>query len=163
MRAFTGAVPPAPQIVVPRFQNGRWDFEEQMGQKPYVGFVYVIYDTILNRAYLGKKSYRGAGQLNHGDESDWKRYKSSSPILKQFWAAGRPMDEFEFVCIEQYRTKGGLAYAEAWSQAFCEVPTTVYFYNTRMEAVSWKVNEPISERHKAHLIKLLERMKESRK
>jgi hypothetical protein len=162
MRPFTGVVPPAPEIIVPRFDNGRWQFEEQMGGKEFVGFVYVIYDKVLNRAYLGKKLYRGHGQVNKGLESDWKRYKSTSGILKELWKAGRPLEEFEFICIEQYRTKGSLSYSETWSQCFVEAPTTKYFYNTRVEAVSWSVKEAITLRHKTHLIKLLERMNENR-
>ncbi len=161
MKPFTGIVPPAPEIVVPRFDNGRWHFEEQMGGKEFVGFVYVIYDKVLNRAYLGKKLYRGHGQVNKGLESDWRRYKSSSTLLKDMWKE-RPMSEFEFVCIEQYRTKGALSYSESWSLAFVEAPTTKYFYNTRLEGVSWKVSEAITVRHKQHLVNLLERMNENR-
>lgn len=160
MRPFTGIVPATAPIIVPRFNNGRWQFEEQMGDKAFVGFVYVIYDTILKRAYLGKKLYRGRGKVNMGVESDWRKYKSSSKLLKDMWTE-RPMDEFEFVCMEQYKMPGALAYAETWSLAFVEAPTTKLFYNTRIEAVSWPVREAITVRHKQHLINLLERMDEN--
>lgn len=131
-----------------KFDNGHWLFEEQMGKG--VGFVYVIRDNILNRFYLGKKLYYGMGALNKGKESNWKKYSSSSKIISEL-LKHRPKDEFDFVCLEQYMTKGTLSYAETWSLCTVEVPTSPIWYNTLIEKVSWKVKEPISERHKKRL------------
>ena len=132
------------------FNNGHWQFPEQMGGDEYVGFIYVIRDKYLQRCYLGKKTYRGSGKLNKGVESDWKRYKSSSNLLKDMFKE-RPKEEFEFICIEQYRTKGTLSYSETWSLCAVEAPTSKVFYNTLIEKVSWPVKEAITVRHKERL------------
>lgn len=132
--------------------NGHWEFPEQMGP-PSVGFIYIIYDKVLNRAYLGKKAYLGAGKLNKGKDSGWRKYVTSSGLMKELLAV-RPREEFEFICVEQYKTKGTLSYAETWSLCAIEAPTNVAFYNTRIEAISWPVREPISERHKTRLFQI---------
>lgn len=155
---FTGTLPKTTKPPLPKFNNGHWEFPEQMGTKGYVGFIYVIYDTILDRAYLGKKQFLGMGQLNKGKESNWKKYTSSSKVLNELIKV-RPREEFEFICIEQYKTKGTLAYSESWSLCYVEAPTTKNFYNTLIEKVTWPVKEPITERHKARLETILERIK----
>lgn len=139
----------------PVVKNGHWSFPEQMGGKDYAGFIYVIRDTILKRCYLGKKAYYGKGKLNHGQESDWRRYKSSSKLLAEMFKE-RPIEEFEFICIEQYKTKGTLSYSETWSLCLLEAPTTKWLYNVRIEGVSWPVREPISDRHKERLQRIID-------
>lgn len=139
--------------------NGHWLFPETMGNG--VGFVYVIYDTVLNRAYLGKKMYRGMGKLNKGKESNWRKYASSSNLLDTMLKE-RPKEEFEFICLEEYKTKGTLSYSETWSLCLVEAPTTKEWYNQRIEAVSWSVKEPVTARHKARLQVLIDRIKNAR-
>jgi hypothetical protein len=129
-----------------------------MGESPYVGFIYAIYDKVLNRAYIGKKSYRSSGPVNRGKESNWRKYTSSSKLINDLLKV-RPKSEFDFICIEQYKTKSGLNYSETWTLCFVEAPTTVNFYNTLIEKVSWNIKEPITERHKKTVIELLERIK----
>ena len=141
--------------------NGHWDFPEQMGQGN-VGFIYVIYDKVLNRAYLGKKQFVGTGKLNKGKESNWKKYTSSSKLLNEL-LKNRPKEEFEFICIEQYKTKGTLSYSETWSLCLVEAPTTKEWYNTSVEAVSWPVKENVSSRHKSRLLAIIERIENERK
>lgn len=136
--------------------NGHWDFPEEMGNG--VGFIYVIYDSYLNRGYLGKKQYRGAGALNKGQESNWKKYTSSSKVLNELLKV-RPVEEFEFICIEQYKTKGTLSYSETWSLCLVEAPTSDRWYNTLIEKVSWPVKEPITDRHKERLLNVMNRIK----
>ena len=136
--------------------NGIWDFPEQMGVG--VGFIYVIFDTVLKRAYLGKKSFTKTVK-GRTLESDWKDYKSSSKLVAEL-LSNRPLEEFEFICLEMYKTRGTLSYAETWSLCFAEVPTTRSWYNTRIEAVAWSVKEPVSTRHKERLLKIMERMKD---
>jgi hypothetical protein len=126
--------------------NGHWSFPEAMGVGS--GFVYIIRDHILKRFYIGKKAYR---KMN-GTPADWKYYISSSNLMGELLKV-RPKAEFDFVCLEQYKTKGTMSYAETWSLCFVEAPTTVMFYNTRIEKVSWSVKERITERHKERLIK----------
>jgi hypothetical protein len=156
--AYTGSLPNTVVKSTPRFNNGHWIFEEQLGGKDYVGFIYVIYDKVLNRAYIGKKHFYLAGKLNKGQESQWRKYKSSSTVLAEMFKE-RPKDEFEFQVLEQYKTKGTLSYSESWSLCFVEAPTSKVFYNTLIEKVSWAVKEPISDRHKQRLVELLERIK----
>lgn len=140
------------------FSNGHWEFPEQMGGLEYTGFVYAIYDSVLNRSYLGKKMYREAGKLNKGKESDWKKYASSSPVIAEFLKE-RPKEEFEFICLEQYRTKGTLSYSETWTLCFVEAPTNRCWYNTRIEAVSWPVKEGVTQRHKDRLQEVINKTK----
>lgn len=136
------------------FNNGHWKFPEQMGAKQYTGFIYVIRDPILKRFYLGKKLYRGTGKVNKGVESNWRKYSSSSKLLAEMFKE-RPIDEFEFICVEEYKSKGALAYSETWSLCLVEAPTTLSWYNTRIEAISWSVKEGITDRHKDRLTKIL--------
>lgn len=139
--------------------NGHWEFPDKMGP-PYIGFIYAMYDPVLGRAYIGKKVYLGTGQKNRGKDSGWRNYVSSSNLLKELFQH-RPVSEFEFICIEQYKTKGTLSYAETWSLCMAEAPTSKLFYNTRIESVSWSVKEPISERHKERLSMIIKRVKEN--
>ena len=66
----------------------------------------------------------------------------------------RPKEEFDFICVEQYKTKGTLSYAETWSLCLVEAPTSNLWYNTLIEKVSWSVREPISDRHKERLARI---------
>lgn len=149
---FEGAIPKSngtkSGIVTTKFNNGHWLFPEQMGDG--VGFIYVIRDHVLQRLYLGKKQFYGTGKLNKGQESNWKKYVSSSKVLAELLKV-RPKDEFEFICIEQYQTKGTLAYSETWSLCLVEAPTSPVWYNTLIEKVSWNVREKITDRHKDRL------------
>jgi hypothetical protein len=153
---FEGTLPTLTKSVVTtkktKFDNGHWHFPEQMCVG--VGFIYVIRDNVLERLYLGKKSYFGAGKLNKGKESDWKKYASSSKVLKELYKH-RPKEEFDFICLEQYKTKGTLSYAETWSLCLVEAPTSNVWYNTLIEKVSWPVKEPVSERHKDRLKRVM--------
>lgn len=116
-----------------------------------MGFIYVIRDNVLERFYLGKKLFRGSGKLNFGKESNWRHYRTSSELLKEVFKHRPVEEEFEFICLEQYKTKGTLSYAETWTLCLVEAPTTKTWYNTRIDEVSWSVREPISDRHKERL------------
>lgn len=146
---FEGILPKSDSRTITKtFDNGHWLFPEQLGDG--VGFIYVIRDNILQRFYLGKKTFRGAGKLNYGKESNWKRYTSSSntigTLLKE-----RPREEFDFIVLETYKARGALSYAETWTLCLVEAPTNVTWYNTRIEKVSWPVKEMITQRHKMRL------------
>ena len=153
---FRGKVPEAPDGPA-GLRNGHWSFPEQMGGSEshgHVGFIYVIRDNVLERLYLGKKLYYGMGKLNRGKESNWRTYTSSAKILSEMLKV-RPKDEFDFICIEQYRTKGTLSYSETWSLCYVEAPTSNTWFNKRIEDVSWNVKERITDRHKERLNKVL--------
>lgn len=138
--------------------NGKWDFPEEMGGPNFIGFIYVLYDRVMHRAYLGKKSYyeKKAGKTV---PSDWRTYSSSSDYVKEM-LRGRPSDEFEWVAIEQYRTKGTLAWAETASLCYAQAPTTKWWYNKRIEGISWKVSEAITQRHMDRLNAIISTLKE---
>lgn len=144
-----------PRLVNHLQENGHWDFPEPLGNG--VGFVYVIYDNYMNRAYLGKKQFKGTGKLNNGVESNWKKYTSSSKVLNSLIKI-RDRSEFEFIALEQYRAKGALSYAESWSLCLVEAPTTDNWYNTLIEKVSWSVKERVTDRHKERLTRIIERV-----
>jgi len=139
-------------LSVPDFDNGHWLFPEKMGEG--VGFIYVVRDNYLEKFYLGKKFFHGHGKLNKGMESNWRKYVSSSNLLKTMFGE-RPKEEFDFVCLEQYEMKGALSYAETWTLCLVEAPTTEDWYNTRVEKVSWRVRERITERHKERLERVM--------
>lgn len=147
---FKGAIPET-SLVLPKFNNGHWTFEEQMGTTSHCGFIYVIRDKALKMLYLGKKTYRSNGKLKAGTETNWRKYKSSSPVLKEMWKERPIYDEFEFICIEQYKMKGALGYAETWSLCHVEAPTKDHWYNRLVEKVAWNVKEGITDRHRARL------------
>ena len=153
---FSGTVPPVTtpvKVLKPtKHKNGHWMFPEQMGG--HVGFIYVIRDTVLKRFYLGKKLFYGTGQLNKGKESNWRKYTSSSDVLNEL-LKHRPKEEFDFICIEQYKTKGTLSYSETWSLCLVEAPTSKQWYNTLIDKVTWSVKEAISDRHKERLQKAI--------
>lgn len=139
-------------------KNGHWDFPSEMGGV-HVGFIYVVFDKVLGRAYLGKKAYKGAGQYNRGKGTEWESYTSSSKIVNELIKANGK-DTFEFIVLEQYKTKGTLSYAETWSLCFVESPTSDLWYNKRIEKLSWVVKEPITQRHKDRLQMVLGKMKD---
>jgi len=133
--------------------NGRWSFDEQMGANREVGFIYVIKNLKTGRLYLGKKLFVGFGKLNKGQESNWRSYVSSNKEIQEDIKLNGD-SHLEFICLEQYKSKGALAYAETWSLCFVEDPTLGLCINKRIEAISWVVREPISERHKERLRKI---------
>jgi hypothetical protein len=128
-------------------ENGHWDYPETLGTASYVGFIYVIKDVVNSKLYLGKKSFRGSGVLNKGQKSNWPWYISSSKELSES-VKMNGKDNFEFIAIEQYATKGGLSYAETWS--LCHVHALVHkekWYNGMIGEISWKIREPPTQRH----------------
>jgi len=136
--------------------NGHWHFEEDMRSKPKaVGFIYIIKDIAERRLYLGKKSYVGAGKKNKGVESNWKWYISSSKLLSAS-IKENGKDNFEFYCVEEYCTKGGLSFAETWSLCSVEALNEgSIWYNGLIGKVSWKVKEAVTERHKKRLTQII--------
>jgi hypothetical protein len=136
--------------------NGHWDFEEQMGVKKHIGFIYLIRNTVTNRCYIGKKQYRGTGKLNKGEVSNWPWYISSSKELSNdIKTYGKEM--FDFICLEEYTAKGALSFAETWSLCHVEAPSNPdKWYNVLINKVSWSVKEPITNRHKLTLETLIE-------
>lgn len=116
-----------------------------------IGFVYMIVYEETNQKYIGKKNYKGMGKLNKGQASNWKTYTSSSSYLNEL-IKEKGKDRFKFYILEQYYTVGGLSFAETWSQTTVETPSkNDEFMNRFIAKVTWKVNEPVTERHKRRL------------
>jgi hypothetical protein len=148
--------PPPPKLIGVHHRlginNGKWKFPEQMGLGKKQGFVYVIRDNFMKRFYLGKKMYthkvRGT---NYREQSNWRTYQSSSNTMKEMLRV-RPIDEeFEFICIEEYERPSSVTFAETWSLCVVEALHTDQWYNGRIEEVTWKITERISQRHKDRL------------
>ena len=138
------------------FDNGHWQFGGKRMQ-PYdrMGFVYCIRHRASGIMYLGRKNYLLQGR-DAGFESDWRNYSSSSKKLKS-WIEREGEAAFYFIVLEEYKTPGGLGYAETWSMMHARTPENPHrFLNKSVEAVSWHSREPITARHIERLNKLLE-------
>lgn len=132
----------------PKPNNGKWKFPVEMGL-PYVGFIYIIRDRYMKKFYIGKKHFlsreRGRDVI-----SNWKKYNTSSKILKEMFAE-RPAEEFDFIVLEMYKGKASLTFAECWSLCKVEAPTCKNWYNTMIDRCSWNIKEKITDRHKERL------------
>jgi hypothetical protein len=64
------------------------------------------------------------------------------------------MQDLEFICLEQYKTKSGLSYAETKSLVLVDAPLTDMWLNKRIEEVAWNVKEPMSDRHYNKLMEM---------
>jgi len=121
------------------------------------GFVYVIVDNVMGMGYIGKKGYmsNAGGRLQ---QSNWRTYLSSSNTLKLIFEH-RDLTEFSFICIEEYKSKGDLAYAESWSLFKVKaLEKQAFWYNKGIESVSWAVKVPPTERHKGRLDEAVRRV-----
>jgi len=137
--------------------NGRWLFPSELGHDGHLGFIYVIHDCLEDKYYLGKKQYFGTGKANKGIISNWQWYISSS---KELSASIQTHGEeaFEFIVLEEYRTKGTLSYAETWSLMYVETPSNQdRWYNKLVNGVSWTCREKITQRHKDRLQMVLDK------
>ena len=135
--------------------NGHWLFDKAMNPNDYVGFIYLIYDTRRGKMYIGKKQYKGTGSVNKGQETNWRWYSSSCTELSDNIRA-RGREDFLFYVIEEYRSKGGLSYAESWSLFHVQAPVfRDKWYNTLINKVSWAVKEPITKKHMFRLTEIV--------
>lgn len=136
--------------------NGHWKFPDQLGANGEFGFIYVIRNLMTGRCYLGKKQFYSTGKLNKGLVTNWQWYISSSKELsEEIKSLGK--DDFEFVVLEHYKNRGTLGYAETWSLMHAETPTNrEMWYNMLVNKVSWPVKEPITDRHKERLQKIID-------
>ena len=144
--------PKDPDALLP---NGHWDFPEQMGGPEYFGFIYLIEDTLHDKFYIGCKRYRSEAKDNKGGDSGWRTYVSSSKNIAGAIAERGDKSSFRFYCLEQYKIRGTIGWAETWSLCRAEVlSNSAKWYNGLIQKVSWRVREHITERHKARLISI---------
>lgn len=138
--------------------NGHWEWDQtdMLGTGKNTGFIYVICDLVESRLYLGKKQFVGAGKINKGQQSNWQWYISSSTELSAS-VKMNGKENFRFVAIEQYKSKGALSYAEVWSLLHVQSPVFKHkWYNILINKVSWRVSEPPTQRHRERLHKLMD-------
>jgi len=95
--------------------NGRWKFTRQMAGYGYKGFLYYIKIKPTGDIYIGKRKY--------ATKTDWRTYKSSSNLLKQLYKELEP-GEIEYICIDEYKSLCGLAFAETYILATLKAPFT---------------------------------------
>jgi hypothetical protein len=142
-------------------QNGHWLFPEPMFQNKQVGFVYGIRNRHDGSLYIGKKLYAGTGKLNKGVESNWKYYTSSNKQIDSVISLLRNNDLsansiFDFICLEEYCTKGTFSFAEVWCLVTAEVPCNrKIFYNRLINGVSWPCSEQLTSRMKTRLYQFI--------
>lgn len=137
------------------FNNGHWSFSEQLNYLKAQGFVYLIVAKSSGRLYIGKKNFRSEGKLTKGRQSNWRTYTGSSDKLNALIKAVG-VSKFSFYVLEQYYTKGGVGWAETWSQCYAETASNHdKFFNVLIEKVCWRSTEHITVRHKDRLNKLL--------
>lgn len=140
--------------------NGHWEWDEEpLGSKGFTGFIYVIHDVMNAKLYLGKKQFVGAGKLNKGQDSNWRWYISSSKELSESVKINQK-ENFRFIAIEQYKSKGALSYAETWSLLYAQTPVHRHkWYNVLINKISWSVKEPPTQRHKERLRNIMDLVK----
>jgi hypothetical protein len=142
---------------------GHWKFSNRFNHNDYFGFLYAIENTVTNQWYIGKKNFFIRGKRSsklYGKEHSWRTYTGSSVALnKDIKKYGK--DKFNFMIIDLYKTKGGLYYAEAYSQMLLEVMTrylpdgkTPQFYNRQISAIRFVPREDISNKTRRFITKL---------
>ena len=113
-----------------------------------MGFVYLIKNKMNGRLYIGKKHYRTISGPNKGRINDrWKNYTGScKELTNDIREFGKR--NFKFIILEQYKTKKGLSFAEAWTQMMLETPCHKKFYNQFVDKILGKSSENVTPRHK---------------
>ena len=135
--------------------KGHWKYPYKIDIHEFYGFVYLIRNKETNMMYIGKKFFKGAGAKNKGVESNWKYYTSSSKAINED-IAKNGKSHYEFFILDLYKTRGGVSWAETWTQCVVEIPSNNHiWYNRFIDKVSWKSSEHITSRHKARLKKLV--------
>jgi hypothetical protein len=124
-----------------------------MGGAEYVGFVYIIHDLPENKMYIGKKDYFVKRGAQKGAPSKWRDYVSSNKDLAAT-VEKYGKESFDFYVLGEYKTASGLIYAETWSLCSVDAPCKTNWINKRVEEVSWFIKEPVTDAHKAELIRL---------
>ena len=136
------------------FDNGHWQFPQQLDFLKAIGFIYLVRHIKTGEFYIGRKNFRSDSKATKGKQLAWRNYVSSSkPLVEKINKIG--VDKFEFYVLEQFYTKGGVGWAETWSQAFAATPVNPLCMNRIIEGLCWKSTEDISERHRSRIRELL--------
>ncbi len=126
------------------------------------GFIYLIFNTIDGRMYVGKKQFwskchrKVKGKTRRKvvtRELDWQHYTGSSEHLNaDIKKYGK--DKFVFFSLIQLETRGGLHYAEIECQVLLRVLTatlpdgTRLFYNRQINGCRFLPKESLSDDHR---------------
>ena len=118
------------------------------------GFVYAIHNSVDDRYYVGKKNFLHGGKKNYkrkgvkvpnyryGTETNWKTYTGSSAELN-LDIAKHGNENFNFLVLRLYQTRGGLSYGEANFQHKLDVLTMrcnkgkLKFYNGNIAGIKY--------------------------
>jgi hypothetical protein len=136
---------------------GHWtfygNFPSYFDTQNYIGFIYSIENKATNQFYIGKKQMKYGGKKRspkYNKEMPWRTYTGSSVHLnKAIKEIGK--GDFEFLIIDLYKTKGGLYYAEAYTQMILGVMTEKLpcgvlprFYNAQIAAIRFTPKEELT-------------------
>lgn len=127
--------------------------------------MYEIVDETENRRYIGKKQYwfhkriRGCKSIGTTDkrsdsfkehcwkETDWKKYKGSSPSLRE-WMKKHKDHEYSYTIIKQCYSKSELAYAEVEMLVLSGAPWKKHpmgeghlYFNIAIPAIKFRVQD----------------------
>lgn len=148
---------------LPLNQLGHWKFNTKFDTNEWFGFLYAIENTVTKQWYIGKKNFFTRGKKtskDYGKEHSWRTYTSSSITLNSDIKTYKK-ENFKFYIIDLYKTKGGLYYAEAYSQMLAEVMTryledgkTPMFYNRQIAAIRFVPKEYPSIKTRNFILKL---------
>jgi len=134
--------------------QGHWISTNPVNPVGLHGFVYVICNTIDDKYYVGKKNFLHGGKKNYkrkgikvpnykyGTETNWKDYTGSSADLNLDIAKNNK-DDFIFLMLRLYPTRGGLSYGEANLQHKLDVLTLrckkdkLKFYNGAIAGIKF--------------------------
>lgn len=130
-----------------------WIFDNSIDLNEYIGFVYIITNTLTGQAYIGKKQVWTYKKSKRDKESNWKRYWSSSDYVK---ADVKLLGEDKFTREVLYwcKTRGELAMKEVEEQFKRDVLTAKLpngdpaFYNRNIMNRFFTQKETLSEEHK---------------
>lgn len=134
--------------------DNRWTFNgepfESEDIKDFVGFVYIIENTLNGKKYIGRKYFYNVRKVKgksrrQRSESDWKDYYGSSTILHDdIEKYGK--DNFKRMIMSLHVTRGDCNYEEVKQQ----------FLNNVLEEDSW-YNENISGKYQRKPRHIVER------
>ena len=145
---------------------GHWKYPYKFDPKDYFGFLYCIENKITKQFYIGRKQFFRQGKKRsktYGQEMPWKFYQGSSTHLKAD-IAKYGEENFVFEIIDLYKYRGGLNYAEAWTQMVLECMTerlddgvTPRFINRQIAAIRWVPKEELTKRTRSFVKNLKRR------
>jgi hypothetical protein len=136
------------------FDNGHWRFPKQLDYLKAHGFVYLVREMNTGQFYIGRKNFRSEAKATIGKQLDWRTYLSSSKKLQEKLEK-MGLSKFEFYVLDQYYSKGGVGWAETWSQAFAATPVNPLCINRIVEGVTWKSTEDITPLHRERIREFL--------